>query len=99
MWFKNTVHTIDPGKGPPIRLSVRTDTHIAALFKTLEAYIPSPNGDHSKDTYAVSLFLVPLDGSDPRCTFCERVRSGEDPWERPPDTLVRCDGKGVMLDF
>ena len=66
MWFKNTVHTIDPGKRAPIRLSVRNDTHIATLFKTLEAYNPSPNRDHSKNTYAVSLFLVPLDGWDPR---------------------------------
>ena len=66
MWLKNTFLSIDPGKGTPIGLSVRTETHIATLIQTLEPYTPSLNRDHGKDRYAISLFLVPLDGSEPR---------------------------------
>lgn len=63
---ENTIFSIDPGKGTPIGRSVRTDTHVATLIQTLEAYVPSLARDHAKDTYAVGLFLVPLDGSAPR---------------------------------
>ena len=66
VWFKEKVLVIDPGKGTPIGLSVRTDAHIATLLQTLEAYTPSLHRDHSKDTYRVSLFLVPLDDSPAR---------------------------------
>lgn len=66
MLLKDKLLTIDPGKGTPIGWSVRTNDHIATLIQTLEAYTPSPNRDHSKDTYAVSLFIVPLDGSKPQ---------------------------------
>lgn len=66
MWIKNKVLVIDPGKGTPIGLSVRTDRHIATLIQTLEPYTPTLNRDHSKDTYAISLFIVPLDGTDTR---------------------------------
>ena len=66
VWFKDKVLVIDPGTGTPIGLSVRTDAHIATLLQTLEPYIPSLHRDHSKDTYRVSLFLVPLDDSAAR---------------------------------
>ena len=65
VWLKNTVMVIDPGKGTPIGLTVRTDRHIATLIQTLEPYIPSLNRDHSRDTYRISLFIVPLDGTSP----------------------------------
>lgn len=65
MWIKNTLFVIDPGKGAPFGTTVRTDRHIATLIQTLEAYTPSPNRDHSKDTYSVSLFIVPLEGGRP----------------------------------
>lgn len=66
LWIKQTVFAIDPGKGTPIGASVRTDRHIATLIQTLEPYVPSLNRDHGRDTYRVSLFLVPLDGSRPQ---------------------------------
>jgi hypothetical protein len=65
MWFKNNVLVIDPGQGAPLGRTVRTDRHIATLIQTLEPYTPSLSRDHSKDTYRVSLFLVPLDGRAP----------------------------------
>lgn len=65
-WMMQRTFSIDPGKGTPIGSSVRTDTHIATLIQTLEPYVPSLNRDHGKDTYRISLFLVPLDGSDPK---------------------------------
>lgn len=66
LWIKQTVFSIDPGKGTPIGASVRTDRHIATLIQTLEPYVPSLHRDHSRDTYRISLFLVPLDGSRPQ---------------------------------
>jgi len=66
MWFKNKFLVIDPGKGIPVGLSVRTDTHVATLIRSLVPYTPSLHRDASKDRYRVSVFLVPLDGSDPR---------------------------------
>ncbi|MBP7515575.1 MAG: hypothetical protein KA791_13560, partial [Flavobacteriales bacterium] len=67
MWFKNKVLVIDPGKGIPFGSCVRTDTHIATLIETLEPYTPSLHRDHSKDRHRLSVFLVPLDGSTPKC--------------------------------
>ncbi len=64
-WFKNKVLVIDPGKGTPFGLSVRTDEHIATLIQTLVPYTPSLNRDHSRDEYRMSIFLVPLDGRSP----------------------------------
>jgi hypothetical protein len=66
MWFKNKFLVIDPGKGTPIGLAVRTDQHIATLIQSLVPYTPSLHRDGSKDRYRVSVFLVPLNGSDPR---------------------------------
>ncbi len=66
LWMKNELLTIDPGKGTPLGLCVRTDSHIATLVQTLEPYTPSLHRDGSKDRFSVSLFLVPLDGSSPR---------------------------------
>ncbi|MBK7753720.1 MAG: hypothetical protein IPI41_14270 [Flavobacteriales bacterium] len=66
MWFKEKVLSIDPGKGVPLGLCVRTDTHIATLIQTLEAYTPSLHRDGSKDRFTVSIFIVPLDGSGPK---------------------------------
>ncbi len=62
--IKNTMLTIDPGPGAPIGPSVRTDTHIATLIRTMEPYVPSLHRDPGKDRYALSIHLVPLDGSD-----------------------------------
>lgn len=64
MWSKNQVLVIDPGKGVPLGLCVRTDTHIATLIQTLEAYTPRLHRDGSKDRFTVSIFIVPLDGSE-----------------------------------
>lgn len=65
-WSTTRLLSIDPGKGTPIGWSVRADGHVATLIQSLEPYIPSPARDHGKDTYSISLFLVPLDGSEPR---------------------------------
>lgn len=66
MWITTKTFSIDPGKGTPIGWSVRADGHVATLIQTLEPYIPSLNRDHSKDTYSIGIFIVPVDGSKPR---------------------------------
>lgn len=66
MWIVTKTLSIDPGKGTPIGWSVRADGHVATLIQNLEPYIPSLNRDHSKNTYSVGIFLVPVDGSKPR---------------------------------
>lgn len=66
LWLMKTMFSIAPGKGTPISWSVRTEGHVATLVQTLEPYIPSLNRDHGKNTYTISLFIVPLDGSRPR---------------------------------
>lgn len=65
-WLKDKLLTIDPGKGAPLGLCVRTDHHIATLMQTLEPYTPSSHRDGSEDRFTVSIFIVPLDGSKPR---------------------------------
>jgi hypothetical protein len=66
MWVKKTVLVIDPGKGKPLGLSVRSDRHIATLIQSLEAYTPSLHRDGSKDRFTISIFIVPLDGAEPK---------------------------------
>lgn len=73
LWMENALFTIDPGKGTALGYSVRTDRHVATLIQTLEPYVPSLDRNHGNDRYSVSLFLVPLDGSDPRLIL---LRSG-----------------------
>jgi hypothetical protein len=55
---------IDPGSGTPWGSSVRTDTHIATLIQTLEAYTPSLHRDPGKDRYTLSVYVVPLAGGE-----------------------------------
>jgi len=76
MWLATELLSIDPGKGTPIGWSVRADGHVATLIQTLEPYIPSPNRDHGKNTYSISLFIVPLDGSKPRLVPISGGHSG-----------------------
>lgn len=64
--LKDKLLAIDPGKGAPLGLCVRTDHHIATLMQTLEPYTPSLHRDGSEDRFTVSIFIVPLDGSKPR---------------------------------
>lgn len=66
MWFATKALSIDPGKGAPIGWSVRADGHVATLIQILEPYIPSPNRNHGNDTYSISIFIAPVDGSRPR---------------------------------
>jgi hypothetical protein len=66
VWAMNVLFTIKPGKGTAIGLTLRTDRHVAGLIQNLDPYVPSPNRDRGKDTYSISLFLVPLDGSGTR---------------------------------
>ncbi len=66
MWVKKSILVIDPGRGTPLGLSVRSDRHIATLIQSLEAYTPSLHRDGSKDRFTVSIFIVPLDGGGPK---------------------------------
>jgi hypothetical protein len=66
VWLKDKLLSIDPGKGVPLGLCVRTEGHIATLIQTLEPYTPSLHRDGSKDRFSVSLFIVPLDGDKPK---------------------------------
>ena len=63
VWVRDKFLSIDPGKGTAIGLSVRTDRHVATLIQSLEPYVPTLDRNHGNDTYGISLFLVPLDGS------------------------------------
>ena len=76
IWLKDTFLVIDPGPGTPLGDAVRTDAHIATLLQTLEAYTPSLHRDHSKDTYAISVLLVPLDGSSPKKVLVKEGLAG-----------------------
>jgi len=67
---------IDPGNSVPIGYSLRTDRYVATLMQTLVPYIPSPNRDHSKDMYRISVLLLPLDGSAARMVPIEGSVSG-----------------------
>ena len=95
VWFKNTVLVIDPGKGTPLGLSVRTDRHISTLIQTLEPYTPSPNRDHSKNTYRVSLFVVPLDGSTPTLVPISGGHSGN---SLGLSKVLGSDGQALWFD-
>jgi len=66
VWVKHALFTINPAQGTAIGLSLRTDRHIATLIQTLEPYVPSLNRNHGNDTFRISLFLAPQDGSDTR---------------------------------
>lgn len=76
IWVKNNVLVIDPGKGTLVGSAVRTDRHVAAFIQSLEPYTPSLHRDHSKDTYSISLFVVPLDGTAPRLVRISGGHSG-----------------------
>lgn len=65
-WGVKRALVIDPGRGTPLGATVRTETHLATLIKTLEPYVPSLHRDGSKDRFRASLFLVPVDGASPR---------------------------------
>jgi hypothetical protein len=66
LWIKQNLLVIDPGKGSPVGSSARTDKHIATFIQHLEPYTPSLHRDHSQDRYRLSVFLVPLDGGEPK---------------------------------
>jgi len=94
-WVKNKVLVIDPGKGTPVGSAVRTDTHIATLIQTLEPYTPSLDRDHSKDTYRLSVFLVPLDGSEPTLV---PVKGGLSPNSYGLAKILGSDGRTLWFD-
>lgn len=87
--------SIDPGKGTPIGYALRTDAYVAALIQTLEPYIPSPDRDHGKDTYGISLFIVPLDGSKPKLV---PVRDGLSPNSFGLAKVIGSDGRTLWFD-
>lgn len=92
---KNSVLQIDPGKGAPFGLSVRTDKHIATLIQNLEPYTPSLNRDHGKDRYTISVFVVPLDGSEP---WLEPVAEGMAPNQFALAKILGSDGRALWID-
>jgi hypothetical protein len=87
--------SIDRGKGAPIGYAVRTDAHIGVLIQTLDAYIPSPNRDRSKDTYSIGLFIVPLDGSEPRLV---PIKQGLSPNSFSLAKIIGSDGRALWYD-
>ncbi|MBK9176786.1 MAG: hypothetical protein IPM46_10735 [Flavobacteriales bacterium] len=95
VWLKDKLLTIDPGKGTPIGYAVRTDHHIAVLIQTLEAYVPSPNRDHSKNTYTISLFIVPLDGGKPKLV---PIKEGLSPNNYSLAKVIGSDGRALWYD-
>ncbi len=95
MWFKQKVLMIDPGKGTPLGLCVRSDMHIATMIQTLESYSPSLNRDHGKDTYAVSIFIWPLDGAAPRHI---PIKGGLSPNNYQLSKVLGSDGHTLWFD-
>lgn len=65
-WLARHVFSIRPGKGAPVGECVRTDAHVATWIRTLEPYVPSLHRDGSKDRFALSVLLLPLDGGPAR---------------------------------
>jgi hypothetical protein len=94
-WFGGKLFAIDPGKGSPIGLSLRTDLYAATLIQTLEPYVPSLHRDHGRDTYTVSLFLVPLDGARARLI---PIRQGVSSSAASHSRLFGSDGTTVWFD-
>lgn len=61
VWFKNKVLTIDPGKGSPFGLSVRTETHIAAFIQYTDPHLPRISGRVGNTTTCISIMnMTPL---------------------------------------
>jgi hypothetical protein len=94
-WVKTRLLVIDPGKGTPVGLSVRTHTHVATLLQTLVPYTPSPNRDHSKDRYDISVFLVPLGGEAPHLILVARDLS---PNQFALAKILGSDGQKLWID-
>lgn len=95
VWLKDTFLVIDPGPGTPLGDAVRTDAHIAILLQTLEAYTPSLHRDHSKDRYAISALLVPLDGSSPKKVL---IKEGLEGNSFSLAELLGSDGRTLWFD-
>lgn len=94
-WSLKKVFSIDPGSGTPTGYAVRTDEHIAILIQHLEAYVPSLHRDHSKDRYSISMFVVPLDGSD---THLVPIREGLEGNSFSLAQVIGSDGRAMWYD-
>lgn len=94
-WFGGKLFAIDPGKGSPIGLSLRSEQFVATLIQTVEPYIPSLHRDHGRDTYSVSLFLVPLDGARTRLI---PIRQGVSSSVASQSRLFGSDGSTIWFD-
>lgn len=94
-WLKDKVLSIDPGDASPVGLAARTDRHIAMLMSRLDAYVPSPHRDHGKDTYSLSLFIVPLDGADPKLV---PIKHGLSPSSYSLAKVIGSDGRAIWFD-
>jgi hypothetical protein len=86
---------IDPSPGTPQGLSVRTDTHIATLMQTLEAYTPSLHRDPGKDRFTVSVYVVPIAGDAPKLV---ELASGLRPSEFALAKVLGSDGQRLWVD-
>jgi hypothetical protein len=95
IWIKNLLFSIHPAKGTAIGLSLRTDQHIATLIQTLEPYVATLNRNHGNDTYRISVFLVPLDGSD---THLIPLRSGLSPNAFSNAKILGNDGRTLWFN-
>lgn len=95
VWAMNVLFAIKPGKCTAIGLTLRTDRHVASLIRNLDPYVPSPNRDRGKDTYSISLFLVPLDGSGTRLI---PLRSGLSPGAFGLARILGSDGRTLRFD-
>jgi hypothetical protein len=66
VWVKNRVLVVESGPGTPFGSTLLTNAHLATLISQLQPYTPSLQRDPSKDRFTLSVFLVPLDGSEPK---------------------------------
>ncbi len=66
LWLGKKALSVSPKSGVPLGVCVRTDSHIASLIQRTDPHLPNWSGRGGNETTSISIFLIPLDGSEPR---------------------------------
>jgi hypothetical protein len=66
IWIKNRILVVESRSGAPFGRTLRTGTHLATLISQLQPYTPSLRHDASSERFTLSVFLVPLEGAEPK---------------------------------
>ncbi|MCC7503150.1 MAG: hypothetical protein IT229_11515 [Flavobacteriales bacterium] len=65
-WLGKKALSVSPRNGVPLGACVRTNTHIATLIQRTDPHLPHWSGRGGNETTSISIFLIPLDGSETR---------------------------------